>query len=563
MATRLEGNLTAPKRIMKARWTVGRKVVLLVAVCVTAGFAGMMALQLSNQRANLTASAVDNGKAIVKLLASQVAGGVKWKKVEAIEGAYADFAADDGSDLASLAVFDAAGALMSRFDREGGPRFDFAALLDEAEPALAAGTVPIHQTGAHLVMMAPVGWGAGQGAEGGRLGTFAIAWSNEGLNRKIAHEMYAQTGLAGAVLVALISLLTVALNRILSKPLGSMTGAMERLAEGDHGVAIPALDRRDDIGAMASAVQVFKDNAIEMERLKAEQADEERRAAEAKRQLMSDLADGFSRSIGSVVEVVSTTAQDVQATATAMSAAADQAARQSTAVLSAAEETSANVETVASAAEQLTGSVGEISRQVAKSTEIAGKAVAGAEHANDQVKGLAEAGQKIGEVVRLITDIAEQTNLLALNATIEAARAGEAGKGFAVVASEVKSLATQTAQATEEISAQIAAIQAATGDAVTAIGAIGATIQEIAEIATTIAGAVEEQGAATQEIARNVQQAAAGTRDVSGNIAGVSSATGETGEAASRMLTASDQLTEQSGRLSREVEKFLQQVRTA
>jgi len=542
-----------------SRWTVGRKVVVMVAVCVTCGFAGMVALQITDQRASLHDSAVDNGKAIVKLLASQVSGGVKWNKPEAIESAYADFAGEEDSELASLAVFDAAGAQMSRYDRAGRLPFDFTAALASAEPDLAQGQVYVQETPGHLVMLAPVQ----TGAKKERIGSFGIAWSTEGLNQAIASQMLAQGGLAAGVLAALVTLLAVALNYMISRPLGAMTAAMERLAQGDHGVDVPARERRDDIGAMAAAVQVFKNNAIEVERLRAEQQAEERRAAEEKRRLMAKLADEFSSSIGSVVEVVSGAVEEVQSSATAMSAAAEQAARQSIAVQSAAEETSANVETVASAAEELTGSVGEISRQVAKSTEIAGRAVMGAEHANEQVKGLADAAQKIGEVVGLITDIAEQTNLLALNATIEAARAGEAGKGFAVVASEVKSLATQTARATEEIAAQIGAIQAATGDAVKAIGEIGATIKEIAQIATTIAGAVEQQGAATQEIARNVQQAAAGTRAVSSNIAGVSSATDETGRAANRMLSVSERLTEQSDRLRREVENFLDQVRAA
>src|SRR5581483_3187990 len=147
-----------------------------------------------------------------------------------------------------------------------------------------------------------------------------------------------------------------------------------------------------------------------------------------------------------------------------------------------------------------------------------------AEETNGKVQGLADAAQKIGDVVRIISEIASQTNLLALNATIEAARAGEAGKGFAVVASEVKTLATQTAKATDEITGQVQSIQSATSSSAAAIKGIGQTINRVSEISTTIASAVEEQGAATREISRSVQQAAQGTQEVSTNITSVRTA---------------------------------------
>jgi methyl-accepting chemotaxis protein len=349
----------------------------------------------------------------------------------------------------------------------------------------------------------------------------------------------------------------------LARPVIVMTQAMQRLATGDHQVEVPARDRKDEIGNIAKAVQVFKENAVEMERLKAEQAEAERRAAEEKKRAMNELADGFQASVGGIVQTVTGSANEMQATAQSLTATAEETSRQSTAVAAASEQASTNVQTVASAAEELSSSISEISRQVAQSAQIAAKAVTDAEHSNRQVQGLADAAQRIGEVVQLITDIASQTNLLALNATIEAARAGEAGKGFAVVASEVKNLANETAKATDEITGQIAGIQQATKDAVEAIQAIGQTIGQINEIATTIASAVEEQGAATQEIARNVQQAAAGTQEVSSNISGVTQAAGETGAAANQMLSASGELARQGETLSSEVTKFLQAVRAA
>ncbi len=349
----------------------------------------------------------------------------------------------------------------------------------------------------------------------------------------------------------------------IASPVRAMTHAMVRLAEGDLDAAVPALRRRDEIGRMAAAVQVFKENGQRMRRLERE-AGEQKRAAEAeKRAVLARMADGFENSVGGVVEAVSSASQQMQAAAQSLSSTAEEASRQSIAVAAASEQASSNVQTVASAAEQLNQSISEIGRQVEHSTRIADQAVAQADRTNGQVRELAEAAQRIGEVVRLINGIASQTNLLALNATIEAARAGEAGKGFAVVASEVKSLAGQTAKATEEIGTQINAIQGATKSAVGAIGEIGRTIGEINQIAATIAASVEQQGAATQEIARNVQQAAAGTGEVSSHIETVNRAATQTGAAAGQMVGAAQSLSAQSSTLRQEVQRFLSEVRAA
>ncbi|WP_448205727.1 methyl-accepting chemotaxis protein [Azospirillum sp. sgz302134] len=363
---------------------------------------------------------------------------------------------------------------------------------------------------------------------------------------------------AGLIAAAMCWLLT----RGIAAPIKEITTVMTKLASGDRTTSVVGLDRKDEIGAMAQTVEVFKRNAIEADRLAGEQANEqaakERRAAS-----INSLVQGFESNVVHTLNTVKTAADLLNSTAQDMAAIADQSSRQSGAVAVAAEQTSANVQTVASATEEMSSTLRDISSQVTKSSTIAGQAVHEAEETNGTVSSLADAAQRIGEVVSLINNIASQTNLLALNATIEAARAGEAGKGFAVVASEVKSLANQTAKATEDISAQVAAMQQVTGNAVDAIQGIGRTIGLINEVATSIASSVEEQTAATSEIARNVQEAARGTEEVSSNIIQVTQAAGQTGTAASQVLNAAQELSQQSDNLRREVERFLSSIRAA
>jgi len=360
----------------------------------------------------------------------------------------------------------------------------------------------------------------------------------------------------GLMIALLISLVT---SRAIVGPIKAMTAAMGTLAGGDHSIDIPARARKDEIGAMASAVQVFKDNAIEVERLNTEQAAENARTQQRAVE-MEKLCRDFDATIMGVVDSVASAANETETTASTMAATAEETSQQSTAVAAASEQATTNVQTVASAAEELAASIGEIARQVDQASSAAKGAVSEAAKTNVSVKSLSEAGEKIGEVIQLISDIASQTNLLALNATIEAARAGEAGKGFAVVASEVKSLAIQTGRATEEITAQIGNLQAATDDAVAAIEGIGASIGNIDEITVTVSSAVEEQRAATSEISTSVQQAAQGTQEVTSNISNVNAAAQETGSAASQMTAAAGELSSQAIVLRGEVEGFLKSV---
>ncbi|WP_345819771.1 methyl-accepting chemotaxis protein [Methylobacterium fujisawaense] len=369
----------------------------------------------------------------------------------------------------------------------------------------------------------------------------------------------------GAIALALVSALGAAIFGLLrvSRPIAAMTGAMSKLAEGDACADIPFKHRRDEIGAMAAAVQVFKDNLLRTHQLEAE-AEAARQHAEAQRRLgMRQLADRFAETVGGIIAEVSASAIGLQTTARSMTATAAVTAEQSTTVAAAAEQAASNVSTVAAAAEELGTSVQEIGRQVDGSANLARGAVDEADQTGALVQKLSEAVSRIGDIVGLISTIAGQTNLLALNATIEAARAGVAGRGFAVVATEVKALAEQTARATEEISSQITRVQASTGEAVSAIGAITARIREINGVATSIAAAVEQQGAATHEIVRNVGQAAAGTSEVTSNIVSVADAAEKTGAAAGQVLVEASRLSERSEHLNAEVARFLETVRAA
>jgi methyl-accepting chemotaxis protein len=351
--------------------------------------------------------------------------------------------------------------------------------------------------------------------------------------------------------------------RSITGPIGVLSGVMTTLASGNTAVEVAGRDRRDEIGGMAAAVQVFKDNMIEADRLRAEQAATEQRAAERRKAEMRRLADEFQAAVGEIVNTVSSASTELEAAATSLTKTAENTQNLSATVAAASEEASTNVQTVASATEELSSSVHEIARQVHESSKIAGEAVHQAEKTDARIGELSQAAGRIGDVVNLITAIAQQTNLLALNATIEAARAGDAGRGFAIVAQEVKALAAQTAKATEDISAQIAGMQAATQDSVTAIKDISGTINRISEIASSIAAAVEEQGAATQEISRNVQEAASGTSQVASNITDVNEGAAETGSASTQVLSSAQSLSGESNRLKVEVEKFLITVRAA
>jgi methyl-accepting chemotaxis protein len=352
------------------------------------------------------------------------------------------------------------------------------------------------------------------------------------------------------------------LARGLARRLRRITAAMAALAGGDMQAEVTAANDRDEIGEMARALQVFKDNMIEARRLETGQRDEQVRK-EQRQQHVEQSVHEFNGAVNASLQALAEAATELRGASETVSSTALETNVQAAAVSSASEQATGNVRSVAAASQELSASIGEIARQVTHASEMAGRSVGEAERTDSSVRELVDAATRIGESVQLINSIASQTNLLALNATIEAARAGEAGRGFSVVASEVKSLASQTAKATQEIAGQITAIQTATNNVVEAIKGIGGTIGQVNEISVSIASAIEQQGAATQEIVRHTEEVANGTAEVSANIGGVSRGIAATETAATRVLAATEQLGKQTASLRAEVDHFLADIQAA
>ncbi|WP_372025628.1 cache domain-containing protein [Tistrella mobilis] len=381
------------------------------------------------------------------------------------------------------------------------------------------------------------------------------------LNAELQAAMLRNALWAGLLALVLVGLAT--LNaRGLSRELRRLTDGMRRLADGDVTVEISGTDRRNELGEMARALEIFRDNARERQRLQAEH-DADQAARDARAARIEALVRDFDLEIAELVDQVAGAANELESTAVEMTRIAEQTNAHAGSASAATEQTSTNVQTVAAATDELTSSIREIGRQVTESARITALAVREADATASTVHGLAEAADRIGRVVDLINGIAAQTNMLALNATIEAARAGDAGKGFAVVAAEVKNLARQTSQATEEIAAQIRAVQAETDAAVDAIGGIGRRVSEVDAIATTIASAVEQQAAAATEIARSISEAANGTRDVAETVVKVSAEASRTGAAGRQVLTAGGSLAQRADVLRGDVTRFIEEVKVA
>jgi len=391
---------------------------------------------------------------------------------------------------------------------------------------------------------------------GNGIGTLSLLLDASGGVKDLLSAILHVTLITVLALAMSAAAMTVLARRVV-RPLKSLVEATSAISRGDLDYHVPGLERRDEIGEMAAALEVFKQNAVARSRLEAEQKEAELRAAAEK----CLFANEFETTIGGVIETVSSASTELEAAAHTLTRTAETTQQLSTVAAAASEEASVNVQSVASATEEITGSISEIGRQVQEASRIASEAVTQARETDTRINDLSKSANRIGDIVKLITSVAEQTNLLALNATIEAARAGEAGRGFAVVAQEVKALAAQTAKATDEISAQITGMQTATEESVKAINQISGTIWRISEISSAISAAVQKQGSATQEISRNVGAAARGTAQVVTNITDVNRGASETGSASAQVLSSAQSLSKESNRLKLEVQKFIATVR--
>lgn len=427
------------------------------------------------------------------------------------------------------------------------------ALLDEAGLLRAASLADLDREAARVVAI--IGQVSAR-SEAAR----AMRHTEVGAARDVVRQAVIGSAILAAALGAILSLW---IGLSITSPINRLADVMRKIAAGALAVQVPDQTRRDEVGRMAEAVQVFRDNMVRSRDLRQENETAKAAATAAQKATMLQTADAFEARVGGLVGEVAFAAATLRATAETMANTTVRANAQAGSVTAAAEAASAGVATVATSSEQLAVSVNEIGLQMQRSAQMNNRTVEDAKRTDGIVQALADRAGQIGEIVGLIAGIAEQTNLLALNATIEAARAGTAGKGFAVVAAEVKGLATQTARATADIARQINEIQASTAEAVAAIGAIAATVDEVSAIGMTIAAAVEQQGTATREIARHVQRTATDTHNVTRNIGDLRQTVAVTDDAATQLLTAAADLSAQAAALTNEVKSFASGVRAA
>jgi methyl-accepting chemotaxis protein len=549
-------DIAAPARKTRL-WSVGRKLGAIILAGLVLGFSVILVLQYFAQSGAILDNARVNRAAIAELVGAQVAGGVKFKKAEAIANGYQRYLTNPESALASIAVFGADDAVLSKADGKDLAPVDLAALLPEAKAALEQGTRYEASTPEDMILFVPIM--DGQGDKARRVGTLAMAWSTAPIKATVNHQLLTTLWIMLGVLVVQLAAILFVVRGVVSRPLMRLV----RLMGGDHSVdhlqaELKGTERRnDEIGDVARALVEFRRTSTEVEELRRDQIDAAARSSEERRQTAQRLADNFQHSIGSVAEALSGSIAEMRKAADQLSAAADETEAKCAVAVSGAEATSQNVGTVAAAAEELSASVREITRQVSDSAQFASNAAAGSERSNQKIAVLNEAVTKIGQVAQLISEIASQTNLLALNATIEAARAGEAGRGFAVVATEVKSLATQTGKATEDISQQISAVQDATSGTVEALQEIVGKIQDIHGLSAAISASVEEQQAATAEIARSAQGAAGSTQQVFNSVREITGSAAMTRDVAASIQRQSGQLQAETDRFRSEVANFL------
>lgn len=551
-----KGKKTSKKPSKSGIFTVSRKMTIVASLAAATIIIALSVIAVVNQTNSLNQLGSKSFITITKLLSKNIGGGLKWGKKDAVEAIYKDFVKSDGDAITQLVTFNAAGEPFTTYSANNGASVD----LSNAPKWIDSTGTEAYSISMENYVVAAIPVFSGKNND--FVGTLAIAWSNQQIQDSIFAAELQIFYFAIAALIAVIALMIYTARSLIGKPLEEMNQVMSQLAKGNNQVEVPYLSRQDDIGLIAKAVLVFKENALNQVSLEAEK-DQTSKASHDREIYVDQLIQDFRTNISTGLEYVTNNSSEMKDTADTLFNISHETSEQATLATSASEEASTNVATVAAAAEELSSSISEITRQVEQTSKIVVSANETTEITNTQIINLAEKSQRIGDVISLIQDIAEQTNLLALNATIEAARAGEMGKGFAVVATEVKSLANQTAKATEEISAQISDIQISTSGAVKGINKITDIMQEVNDYTTSIGSAVGEQNLATIEISENVANASNGTQEMATSIAEISQSIKQTNVSADEVTQASSQMNTQIDELKNSITDFLNKVAAA